>query len=508
MKNIYITLLLFALTFSSCNKWLTVESEFDVYEESMFANAQGFSNALNGLYVKMAKSNLYGNDLVFGSVEAWSRNYKFPNVDASDNVLRAYESWQYLADFDYKKEGPEEFGERVWLACYSVIASANNLIKNIEKTNVSFEYGEVTKNMIKAEAYAIRALMHFELVRIFAQSPALDNSGVTATVPFVDSYPSIINLPIPTKDVLNRIVADLNKAKEWIKPFDTDDKYPGQNAYSMATAVRLKLTGDNSSDFNGFRGNRLNYYAITQLLARVYLYKAVDNVDYKNAYDNANEIIKLVDEALVYNFIGSRRITNLITANAELNVSPRFHEEIIFGAYRNNLVEGTDGTFGANSYLKPNITFADLFNSADGRLNILINKKYVSKYITEIEENPSIIEDLKLAENIIPVMRLPEAYYIAAEAISHTDLPKAIEIFNTVVEKRGNTAHYELATTTTKTEFLEAIVDEYQREYLGEGYMVYVYKRMNMPIRDAGTLVNMQNRLVLPVPNTEAGTEL
>lgn len=492
------------LFFSSCNKWLDVRSEFDIYEESMFENQFGFYNALNGLYLEMSKELLYGRDLVYGAIEAWGRNYQLTSVSVED--------WSDLANFKYENKGPVSLAENIWLKSYFVVSNANNLIQNIENTKVEFMYGDVTKNMIKAEAYAIRALMHFELIRIFAQSPAIDGGGVTAYIPYVDKYPSKTNQPIATKEVLNKIVNDLVKAKELIKQIDIDANCPGYLSFKNTDVkFRLRLNVPeggydgmiDAHDIFKYRANRLNYYAITQLLAKVSQYKG----DQQAAYTYAKEIIDLVDNGIEggvrpYMFTPLAYIDNpLITRSA---VHPRLHTEVLFGVYKANLLDFTSVYFSETSYNPILINGLNSVFEKDGdrRALTIVNDKF-TKF--SIDGNTDNVVYMESARDIVPVMRFVEAYYIAAEAIFDTDKSNAVNIFNKLVERRGNLNLYKIDENITKEGFMEAIVSDYRREFLCEGQMVFLYKRLNIPIRDNITLVNHNGRLVLPVPKTEAG---
>ena len=79
-------------------------------------------------------------------------------------------------------------------------------------------------------------------------------------------------------------------------------------------------------------------------------------------------------------------------------------------------------------------------------------------------------------------------------------------MFNKVVEARNN-AVYDLDMNVDKADFMEAIVREYRREFIGEGQMVYVYKRLNLPLRENGTTVPHDGKLVMPIPDSEAGLQ-
>jgi hypothetical protein len=497
MKRKYImNIVLLAFIFTSCDKWLDVKPELDIYEETLFEKAQGYYIALNGLYIDMSGKHLYGQELTWGAIEAWGRSYNLHE--------KAHASYLEIVNFEYDKKGAKSIAASIWLDSYKVIAEANNLIQNLENDGeVKFKYGEVTKNMILAEAYAIRAIMHFELLRIFAKAPVADNGGESAFIPYVTEYPSIVNSPVETKNVLKYLIADLEKAKEWIKPFDTDVQYPGGKTYSSAISTKIKLdngSGESISDdeFFRYRANRLNYYAITQLLARVCLYAGEKD----KAFENANEIVKLVDKGIGLRFVAPGYIGDPMVLSS---VEPRLHSEILFAPYNSTLSTWTNNYFSSdaqNNTLNLNDKNG-IFetNPSDVRLKA-IPKNMVTKFSLEGRDESNMIA----AKSLEPVLRGPECYYIAAEAIFDKDRPLAVEIFNKVVNARNNSV-YNLNTDVDKEAFMEALVKEYRREFLCEGQMVYVYKRLNLPLRENGTTVAHNGKLVMPVPDTEAGIQ-
>lgn len=495
MKKKYIIgIILLAFTFGSCDKWLDVKPELDIYEETLFEKVQGYYIALNGLYIDMSVKELYGQELVWGAIEAWGHSYALNET--------YHKSYMQIAKFEYDKQEAKGIASSIWLNCYKVIAEANNLIQNLENDHeVKFKYGDVTKNMILAEAYAVRSMMHFELVRIFAKAPVADNGGVSAFVPYVTKYPSLVNAPVPTKEMLQYLISDLEKAKELIKPFDTDRQYPGGDLFSGSTA-KLKLDGGASSntavdEFFQYRANRLNYYAIAQLLARVCLYAGEND----KAFENASEVMAYVDKGTSMRFVAPGYIGDPMVLST---IEPRLHSEMLFAPYNSKLSTWTGYYFTASDNRV--LTLNDkngIFktNSDDVRLQAI-----PQNMITKFSVEGRAASDMVVAKSLEPVLRFPECYYIAAEAVYAKDRAKAVEIFNKVVDARNNSI-YNLPVDVAKDVFMEAIVQEYRREFLGEGQMVYVYKRLNLPLRENGTTVDHNGKLVMPVPDSEAGLQ-
>ena len=99
----YIILSLLCIGLGGCNSWLDVTSDQEVYEESMFEESRGYYTALNGLYILMSEGTLYGANLSYGAMEAWSRSY-----DLDNNNLTTFLD---LANLKYENSGPKSLGE-------------------------------------------------------------------------------------------------------------------------------------------------------------------------------------------------------------------------------------------------------------------------------------------------------------------------------------------------------------------------------------------------------------
>ena len=502
MKARYIIILLTSLLlFSSCEEWLDVKSDLDIYETTLFEEAEGYYAALNGLYMKMGGQNLYGQQLTYGAVEAWSRMYEL-NEDT-------HKGWLEIANFEYNNTEAKNIANNIWLSAFNVIAEANNLIQNLSNdTETSFPDGEVSRNMILGEAYAIRAMMHFEVVRIFAQAPAVDN-GASSYVPYVSTFPSKVNTPLPTSEVLEKIIADLELAKDLIAPMDTLEGNMGYVSFQYNNvSYRLDLNDGYvtsvDDDFFKYRAHRLNYWAVTQVLARACLYAG--NLD--KAYQYANEIVEMVESNQHYSFTYPSAIAcPVFTYSAE----PRLHKEMLLGLYHEDFGDLSNYYWEIGSYSYLNIADVnDIFaaNMADVRFTGGFYAGYLMKYYWNVtEETGGNVTRMNAVKNFIPVLRFPECYYIAAESIFDKDPSRAIEIFNLMVDARSNTA-LELSPGISKEAFMDAIVSEYRREFIGEGYLVYVYKRLNIPIRENGTEIDHHQQLVMPIPDNEAAISM
>ena len=110
----------------------------------------------------------------------------------------------------------------------------------------------------------------------------------------------------------------------------------------------------------------------------------------------------------------------------------------------------------------------------------------------------------------LPMMRLSEAYYIAAECqlkLNH-DVAAAVTLLNTVRSHRNLTDG--LSTAMSEDDAMQEVWKEYVKEFMGEGQLYYFYKRMNydqIPVPTAvGNTVSYSYvvpNYVMPLPDDE-----
>ena len=97
--------LLFSLT--SCNDWLDVELDNKVDDDKLFNTAEGFKEALAGVYSSMSKSSMYGGRLTMEYVDVLAQYY---------NSNSTYEYWK---DYDYENSGCRSIISGMWNNLYS-----------------------------------------------------------------------------------------------------------------------------------------------------------------------------------------------------------------------------------------------------------------------------------------------------------------------------------------------------------------------------------------------------
>ena len=71
----------------ACNSWLDVKPIDKVLEDQLFQSETGFEEALNGIYIELNQSSLYGGDLMFNMVEVLAQRYDVSDVATNKNVI-------------------------------------------------------------------------------------------------------------------------------------------------------------------------------------------------------------------------------------------------------------------------------------------------------------------------------------------------------------------------------------------------------------------------------------
>ncbi|MNX72099.1 SusD family protein [compost metagenome] len=113
------------------------------------------------------------------------------------------------------------------------------------------------------------------------------------------------------------------------------------------------------------------------------------------------------------------------------------------------------------------------------------------------------LEAKDVGRNIMPLMKLPEMYYIAAEHYITTNPGKAIEYLDKIRENRGIV---QPIPTNSNIEQIKTELDkEYQKELIMDGQLFFYYKRLGKTTYPglASTIVANDKVYLLPYPATE-----
>ena len=151
---------------AGCNSWLDVKPEDRMTDKELFSTVQGFRTALNGIYVELNDRALYGANMIATVVEVLAQRYDFSGTTTEVSKMGNY---QY--DTDYSKA---RFAE-IWEKAYAIIANCNKLLYYAEEQKEVLT--GTNRELIMGETYALRAFLHFDLLRLFGPVYSVNKTG-------------------------------------------------------------------------------------------------------------------------------------------------------------------------------------------------------------------------------------------------------------------------------------------------------------------------------------------
>ena len=480
MKKYYI-LLACIMVFTSCSDWLDVSSDSEVEKTELFKTEEGFIEALNGVYSRCTKSDIYGNELTFRYLDVLAQNYTF----SSD-----YMGYRETSEFNYNDPLFISRKDATWNGLYNALSNCNLIIENIDSKESLFLNDNY--KLVKGEAFALRAYLHFDLFRLFA--PSYVTNPDAEAIPYVTSFSVKVTLQYTVTEVLEKIIADLNTAKLLLEDVD-----PILSDFYKVGYEDDENTAENEGIlFLQNRRHRLNYYGVCASLARAYLCLG-NNTE---ALNNALEVINSEK------FPWTKK-----EAFTEPDLTKRdriLYTELIFSWYiptanislRQNFENGTTSLI--TNFSQGNAIFEVNGVGADD----LRYKNWLSKATDGISEYLQLVkyhreEDENKHELLAPAIRLSEMYYIVAEATFDSNPAEAWGYFNTVRKNRG--IGTEISDESSSEKFKSELIKECRKEFFGEGQIFHMYKRLNRDIvGHSGVTIPADNKIfVLPLPNDE-----
>lgn len=450
-------LLLNAITISSCKKdYLVKVPPTSLTPALALSSESDLSTAVLGIYSGtnltatapgggLRNTDFFGRTVsVFGDVLADNAYQSSLNSNRYTN----FNTYQFVVA-DGNVAG-------FWNAAYATILRCNNIINSTVPANTNV-------NQFKGEAYAVRALCYFNLVRYFAK-PFTDNpSGLG--VPIVTTF-DITVYPSRNKisEVYNLINADLN------------------NAFGLMTTFK------NSTQFNKF--------AARALQAKVYLTQG----DKVNAKAAALDVITNGGFTVV---TAANHATYWTTALPRTDkVETLF--EVSSDAVSNNGFDGLANIYSQSGY-GDFLCADDLYASyiaADVRKSLYVPGVRGGAPAVFVNKFPSVFgtdnSDTK-------VIRMSEVYLIAAEASLPANETDALLYANYVTSRRGATA-----IASTGTALFEDIISERRKELAFEGDRYLDLARLKRDVvRGVNYPAAIRNipytdfRRLLPIPQRE-----
>jgi len=444
MKKIYILLTCLFLA-QSCNV-LDQASPNDVDDLLVFNSEDGANAALIGLYNSLQSRDYYGGyyPLIADLYSDVGTAGGFDNVALDEiNILEVTTSNIII--------------ENTWLALYYTIATANAIITRVDGVQDP-DFTQDEKNHIKGQALAIRALAHFDALRMFGEH-----------------WNPVSDYGIP-------VVTTIQKASD-VQPRSSVQATYTAIVKDLSDASALLLADDRSKEF-------INRMTVKALLARVYLYQGNRPAAYSAATtvidDGSYELLDADNFGVMYQspYLSDESIFELtfnVQNRSAFNATTYSRTE----ALRTEVLFLAESGMSAFFEDRTGDKRADLLDFENNDVSILPDGRTQKYRGEETRDNPAYI------------IRLADVYLIRAEAAGLGF--GGLADLNAVRTSRGLSA-LTSGDFSGEAEFELAVLDERKAELNFEGTRMFDLARAGLT---SDVLGIDTYRSIFPIPFRE-----
>ena len=439
---------------ASCKKIIEAEPTHQLDGSTRFTSIEDFDFALTGAYALFRSANYYG-----------SGSNAFVNMPdmLSDNLNETSESlgnYQTMSTWVYAEDEPNIAA--TWQAAYRVISQANLLLRDIDDFAAT-ETGAV--NRIKAQALAIRAMAHFDLLRYWVEE--YDRNSTRPGIPYITTFDYEQKPARGTvKETYDHIEADLEMA-------------------------RTLMNSGLDKTINASGRAYIDIQAVNAIMARMFLYS--------NQLDSA---IKY--STLVINSIPLASRTNFPNIWTDASTSEVVWS-VSFNAGEGRIGDPVYFVPNNRSSYRPNPTLVSLYDQVnDVRYNsyfqVRSNRLVLSKYLAKAAQvsRPDGITNFK-------AFRTGEMYLIRAEAYARKGGANEVLGLADLNALRAARIAGFVAGTETGAALINAIALERRKELISEGHRWFDLKRTTKTINRTNctvfcTLTSSSRAWTWPIP--------
>ncbi|RZF58725.1 RagB/SusD family nutrient uptake outer membrane protein [Sphingobacterium corticibacterium] len=442
MKIKFIIILIVSLLSLSCDKFLDKEPENKVSIEEIFADLPGAKAALTGVYLDMFSTSYFNGPRMV-----------YPELTGG-NLRHAYPTRTSLLDlFHFSADADSSSMNTVYSHLYSMLNNINNILTRVPDLA---DGTAAERNEILAQAHGIRALIHLDLVQLFAQPYRYTSDASHLGIVIADEPILVGNAQrrrATVAEVYDQIASDLQLATD--------------------------LFANSKRVFTGNRVQYMNTSALKALYARLCLHKQ----DWEGASLYSSQVI--AENFTLYSreeYLPSWKTAAAKETILEVAV-PTGHGGNSLGNYYVNE--------SSNSYFQfaPSEDLLELFSEHDIR-----SAGGIFKY-----------DSYNFEATSVKIIRLSEMYLIRAEALAEMgETEEAIADLN-LIRLRAD-PEQEPWTTQNKQALIDEILNERRRELCLEGFLFFDLMRRGLSVERSdceGTNCNMSypsDRFVLPIP--------
>lgn len=465
------------ITLSSCNDYFDkTGDEQHITDKKFFGDEAAFASALTDCYTLMRSRDLYGGMLTLEMMEFANQNMAPHDAFSSAAAQLNFADAALAARVDSMTH-----------AAYRVVAACNKLIDEAERTKVVFTSAG-KKNIITAEAYALRAAVQFDLLRLFHPAPATD-AGFRG-LPYVTHTSANVPEALTTTQILQAVNDDLAHAAQLLKTADPILK------------ERNSIVGVGEFD-RRLRTFQMNYYAVKAVQARVALWQG----NYEQAVAQADSVL-----AHLQNTVARYRLFYWVTPG-HYGSDFSFSREYVFGiaSTPTGFARLSDDMFKTKG-IQTTTSLRDIYaDNADIRYRAWFRQQGSGYAMSNKFGSATLLTDYVYSTSAtatslpaaIPYIKLGEVMLIKAEALNEMGQTSAARSLLEEMQGYKDISYASRATSVTKESLRELIYAEARRDLFGEGQLFYLNKRLGLTsvkAADGSIRTVTLNQYTLPLP--------
>jgi hypothetical protein len=436
----FITAFCVITALGACKKQLDLKPFDQIDSGQAILTETDVQSTLIGAYNRAGLSYVYGGDI-----------FLMPDLMASQSVIDWAGTFQDLTQMVSQQITINNgFAENLWLDAYRINNQANNVLANLDKVTAA------NKNSVEGQAKFLRALIYFDMVRLFGKAWNDGDPNTNLGVPIVLKPTTIIGADsYPTRStvaqVYTQIISDLTDAEA-----------------KLGTTVPT------------FYANK---YSAAALLARVYLQQG----QYAKAAQEATVVISSDEYSLVSSYADEFPFPNQNAVHVDNTTEDIFAIQVTpqSGVNDLNTFYGS-ADYGGRGDISVKASFLNEFEANDDRLSIY----------NEDSDGSLRVDKFDNLYGNVRVIRLAELYLIRAEAnfrLGTSTGATPVKDIN-VIRSRANL-------TPRISVTLAQILKERRLELAFEGgFFLHDAKRLG---QNVGSLPYNSSNLVFPIPLQE-----
>lgn len=359
--------------------------------------------------------------------------------------------------------------EDLFLTHYNLISSANMLLFRVENADLS---GGEGLNAVIGETKFLRALAYFNLVRLFGDVP-LRTEPATSTQGLDISRTS-------AAQVYEQILTDLNDA--------------------------VGLLNESSPE-----PGRVNLLAANTLLGKVHL-----------TLGNYNEAVATLEEVIEKRSLYENYGDNFLIANENNTLESIFEVQYGLRPENSNIIQfltpdNVPGHGFVYGVFKANEDFVSTFEENDARKVVTFwdnneGDEFGGTFVRKFNDGllPGV-QATDAGQINYPLMRYPDVLLMYAEALNAANNGPTPAAYDAVDQVRNRAGLDDLPEGLNQQTFLEAVLEERKKEFVGEGHRWFDLQRNDMlaeKLAEQGFVAGKHERWPIPQAAIDANANL